>query len=73
MSFEPLDPAEYKRQMLILKILHTAHPVLVDGKVARVHSFHAGPNGGRIEMQVYLAGKSEPVRVDEITLQPQPQ
>ena len=73
MSFAPLDPDEYKRQAVLLKAIHCAHPVMYQGKSAFIQVLRAGANGGSIEMEVYLAGKSEPVRVDEITLQPQPE
>ena len=73
MTFAPLDPDEYKRQAILLKAFHCAYPIQVAGKAGFIHSMHVGQNGGSIEMQVYLAGKTEPVRVDEITLQPQPE
>ena len=73
MSFAPLDPDEYKRQAVLLKALHAAHPIVVAGKVGFLHTLTVSQAGGRIEMQAYLAGSSEPVNVEEIALQTQPE
>ena len=73
MSFAPLDPDEYKRQAVLLKALHCAHPVSIEGKVGFLHTLTVSQAGGRIEMQAYLAGRAEPVKVEEIALQTQPE
>lgn len=69
MSYEPLDPAEYKRQAVLLKALHCAHPVSVEGKSGFIHTLSTQANGGRIEMTVYLAGSPEPVAACRVEIQ----
>jgi hypothetical protein len=67
-TFEPLDPVEYKRQATLLKALHCAHPVMVDGKEFHLQVFHARQSGGRIEGEVWLAGNPESVEISRITI-----
>lgn len=68
MSYEPLDPAEYKRQAILLKALHCALPVYVDGQQQFLHTLSTQANGGRIEMTVYLAGSPEPVAAGRVEI-----
>jgi hypothetical protein len=55
---QPLDPAAYTHQLLLLKSAHCARPVLYRG----VHQFISGLTlhsaGTRPAMVVYLAGRA---------------
>lgn len=66
--YAPLDDDEYKRQAVLLKALHCAHPVLYEGKNRFVQVMHARQAGGRIEGEVWLTGSPEPVDLKLITL-----
>ena len=68
MSYEPLDPAEYKRQAVLLKALHCAHPVYVGGQQQFLHTLSTQADGGRVSMTVYIAGKPDPVEVGQIEI-----
>ena len=61
-DYGALDDDERKHQMKLLKSLHCAYPVLLDGKERFIQVLHARQAGGRIEMDVWLTGSSE--RVD---------
>lgn len=67
-DYAPLDEAEYKRQARLLKALHCAYPVQVEGCEQFVHVLHARQAGGRIEMDVWLSGSSAKVDPTQITL-----
>lgn len=67
-TFDPLDADECKRQMTILKALHCAYPVSFDGKERFIQVVHARQSGGRIEMDVWLAGCADPVAPEMITI-----
>lgn len=67
-DFEPLDEKEYMLQLKILKTLHCARPVLVDGKEEFIKVVHARQSGGRIEMEVWITGRAVPVAPELITI-----
>lgn len=69
-GFAPLDEAEYKQQATILKALHCAYPVQVDGKDCFVQVVHSRLAGGRVEMDVWLTGSSDVVNPADITVLP---
>lgn len=52
----PLDKDEYTHQARLLLALHSARPVIVDGKQQFLHTIRAQVAGGRVEMEAYLAG-----------------
>ena len=54
---EPLDPAGFRHQMLLLKSLHCGRPVLYDGRHQFIQCLTTNRSGCDIEMLVYLAGK----------------
>lgn len=60
-TYAPLDEATYKHQALLLRSLHCARPVKVDGREYFIHTLSTSQAGGRIEMTVYLAGSAAPV------------
>lgn len=62
----------YKHIRVLLHALHTAHPVLYEGKVAFLHTISCGRQGGGIDYTIYLAGIEKPVAADAVQLQPQP-
>jgi hypothetical protein len=67
-KFEPLDADEYKRQATLLKTLHCARPVCIDGKEEFLRVIHARQSGGRIEMEVWITGRADPVAPESITI-----
>jgi hypothetical protein len=67
-SYAPLDLTEYNRHAKLLRALHCAYPVLVDGRQCFIQVIHARLAGGRIEMEVYLTGNSTPVPLERITV-----
>ena len=60
-EYAPLDQDEYKRQALLLRSLHCARPVLLDGRQQYIHTLTTSQAGGRIEMTAYLAGSPAPI------------
>lgn len=71
-AFSPLDRAEYARQARLLLALHSARPVLLDGRQQFLHTVRAQLAGGRIEMEVYVTGNAAVIDSTDITL-PDPQ
>ncbi len=67
-TFEPLDQNEYDRQRYLLKCLHCAKPVMVDGKEQFVKVLHARQAGGRIEGEVWMTGSPDPVDLKLINI-----
>lgn len=65
---EPLDPASYLQHRILLKALHFAVPVMHEGKQQFLQVLSARRAGGRIEMDVYLAGVPGAIDSSEITL-----
>lgn len=51
-----LDPDAYKHQARILQAQHYCRPVLLDGVEQFVQVASSRLTGGRVEMDVYLAG-----------------
>ncbi|MDQ1921700.1 hypothetical protein [Massilia pseudoviolaceinigra] len=68
-NYAPLDPEACKHQMILMKALHCAHPVIYEGKQCVVQEVSARQAGGRIEGVAYLRGNPEPVECSKITLQ----
>lgn len=64
----PLDPAAYLQHRILLKALHFAVPVMHDGRQQFIQVLSARRAGGRIAMDVYLAGVPGAVDSSEITL-----
>lgn len=64
----PLDPVAYRQQMLLLKALHHAHPVMHEGRQQFLHVLTPRLAGGRVQMDVYLQGRATPIDSSEITL-----
>jgi hypothetical protein len=71
--FVPINAEEYLRQATLLKALHAAHPVQVGSRVGFVHTVRAQQAGGRIQMDVYLAGDPAPIDSSQVDLQQQPE
>jgi hypothetical protein len=53
---EPLDPAAYRHQLLLLKSMHCTRPVLHQGRKQFIKCMTANVSGCDIGMTVYLAG-----------------
>ena len=68
-DFAPLDVDEYRRQELLSRALHCAHPVLMDGKYQYISALTSAESGGRIEMTVYLKGRVDGVDSRRITVE----
>lgn len=64
----PLDPEAYRHQMVLLKALHHAHPVIFEGTQQFLQVLTPRLAGGRVQMDVYLTGRPAPVDSTEITL-----
>lgn len=69
LSTGPLDPDAYKHQARILQAQHYCRPVLFDGKEQFVSVASSRLAGGRVEMDVYLAGLPGAIDSSKITLQ----
>lgn len=68
-EYAPLDPEEYKRQLLLLRSLHCARPVILDGKQAYIHTLSASQDGGHIEMTAYMTGDPTPVDATRLVVE----
>lgn len=55
---EPLDPHAFKHQLLLLKSLHCARPVLYLGRREFIKCVTANLSGCDVEMLVYLTGRA---------------
>ena len=64
----PLDKDAYTHQARLLLALHSARPVVVNGRQQFIHTIRAQQAGGRISMDVYLAGQAHHTDVTEIEL-----
>lgn len=64
----PLDPEAYRHQMLLLKAMHHAQPVLHGSCQQFLQVLTPRLAGGRVQMDVYLQGRPAPVDSSEITL-----
>lgn len=60
-EYGPLDEAVYRHQSLLLRSLHCARPVMLDGRQQYIHTISASQDGGHIEMTVYMAGDPTPI------------
>lgn len=65
---QPLDPEIYKHQLLLLKSLHCARPVLHQGRQQFVQCVTANLSGCDIGMTVYLAGSKDGIDSSEIQI-----
>ena len=64
----PLDPEAYRHQMPLLKAMHHATPVMVDGKQQYLQVLTPRLAGGRVQMDVYLQGNPVAIDSSKITL-----
>jgi hypothetical protein len=64
----PLDSDAYKHQARILQAQHYCRPVIFDGREQFVHTASSRLAGGRVEMDVYLAGIAGAIDSARITL-----
>lgn len=64
----PLDPEAYRQQMLLLKAMHYASPVMHDGVQQYLQVLTPRLAGGRVQMDVYFTGRPQPVDSATITL-----
>ncbi len=64
---------EHVHQRILQAAIQVARPVLVDGKIAYMHTLTSQQRGGTIEMLVYLTGNPTPVDSSAVSLQPQPE
>lgn len=71
-DYSPLEPDAYKHQWMLFKALHCAHPVVLDGKSCFIQVVSVRQDGGRISMDVYLAGETASVDSSLLSLQEQP-
>ena len=60
-DYAPLDQETYKLHALLLRSLHCARPVILDGRRAYIHTLTASLAGGRIEMTAYMTGDETPI------------
>lgn len=67
-DYQPLDEEGYKHVARIFKSLHTARPVMVDGKTCYVQVINSRLAGGRVETDVYLTGSNAIVDPASITI-----
>lgn len=66
----PLDPEAYKHQLLLLKSVHCARPVLYQDRNRFINGLSLYQDGGRVAMTVYLAGTKEGIDSTEIQIKP---
>jgi hypothetical protein len=66
----PLDADSYKHQLLLLKSVHCARPVLYQGRNQFINGLSLYQNGGRVAMTVYLAGITGPIASTEVQIAP---
>ena len=64
----PLDPDAYKHQAHILRAMHYCIPVMHEGLSQFVQVVNSRLAGGRVQMDVYLTGKPDPIDSSKITL-----
>lgn len=64
----PLDPEAYRHQMLLLKAMHHAYPVVHEGRQQFLQVLTPRLAGGLVLMDVYLQGRPAPIDSNEITL-----
>lgn len=57
-----------KHQRILLHALHTAHPVLYQGKQQFIHTLTFQGAGGSIKAAVYLAGVDGVVKPEDVSL-----
>lgn len=67
-AFVPLDHVEYAHQARLLLALHSARPVLVNGRQQFLHTVRAQLAGGRVEMEVYVTGNAAVMDSADIAL-----
>lgn len=67
-GFELLDRSEYAHQARLLLALHSARPVIIDGRQQFLHTLRAQLTGGRVSMEAYLAGSASVVDIAKLTL-----
>jgi hypothetical protein len=65
---QPLDPDAYRHQLLLLKSLHCARPVLYQGLNQFIQCITANQSGGDIQTTVYLAGIKGGIDSSEIQI-----
>jgi hypothetical protein len=58
---EPLDPAAFHHQLLLLKSAHCCRPVVYRGLNKFINGLTLHQDGGQVAMTVYLAGSAEPI------------
>jgi len=69
---EPLDPENYKHQLLLLKSAHYCRPVLYRGLHQFINSLTLFQDGGRVGMDVYLMGITGSIDSREIQIKRDP-
>lgn len=69
-----MTPAEaaQKHNRVLLHALHTAHPMLYQGKQRFIHTLTFSILGGGTSATVYLTGDSAAVEPNEVQLQARP-
>jgi len=69
----PDTPAEarQKHNRVLLHALHTAHPMLYQGKQCFIHTLMFQIQGGDITVDVYLTGGTGPVEAEQVQLSEQ--
>jgi len=60
--------AEQRHNRVLLHALQIGHPVVVDGVTQFIQCLSFNREGGGIDATVYLAGKRESVRGEEVSL-----
>jgi hypothetical protein len=65
---EPLDPHSFKHQLLLLKSLHCAKPVVFEGRRQFIQCVTANQSGCDVEMLVYLAGRKDAIDSAQIEI-----
>lgn len=70
----PETPEELaqKHNRVLLHALHTAHPMLYQGKQRFIHTVTYQLEGGNVKATVYLTGDHTPVEPEQVQLQEQP-
>lgn len=64
----PLYPEAYRHQMLLLKAMHHARPVIHEGLQQFLQVLTPRLAGGRVQMDVYLQGRAAPIDSGDIAL-----
>jgi hypothetical protein len=65
---QPLDPQAYRHQLLLLKSLHCARPVLHDGLSKFIQCLTINQSGCDIGMLVYLTGHPTAIECSQIQI-----